>query len=121
VILRFKHICRTAFAFRHQAPMHRRTHQFNAERHQRIEVVVERIAERRHEDYRPLRTCLMVVVNDFRVPLQEQLVIHVGGFRLVRHVKIAVVIVVDVLLPKARQASEGALHRIFFAHVPVRH
>ena len=101
--------------------MHGRAHGFHAERDERIEVVVEGIAKRRHEDYRAGRPGLVMVVDDLRKPLEEHLAIHVGGLRHVRHVEIAVVVVADVVLKQGWQATQAALRRVGFAHVPVRH
>ena len=46
--------------------MHGGAHQLDAQRNQRIEIVIEGIAERRHEDHRAGRAGLVVVVHDLR-------------------------------------------------------
>ena len=71
-------------------------------RNQRIEVVVERIAERWREHHRPDGSGLMMVVHDLREPLEIELVVDVGGFLHIGHVKVAIIVVADVLLPQAR-------------------
>ncbi len=108
-----------AFALGHQAAVHGGADHFDAERHQRIEVVVERIAEGRDEDHGAGGSGLVVVVHDLRKPLDEQLAVHVGGFLHVGHVEIAIVVVADVLGVESRQAVHGALERVLLAHVPV--
>ena len=116
-----------AFALGHQAAMHRGAHHFDTQRHQRIEVVVKRIAERRNEDYRAGGSGLVVVVHDLRKPLQEQLAIHIGGFLHVGHVEIAIVVVTDVLGVEARQIihvalvlrTQRSIQLFAAAHIPV--
>ena len=116
-----------ALAFRHQPAVHGRPHQLDSQRDQRIEVVVERVAERRHENHRSGGSGLVVVVHHLRKPLQEKLVVHVGGFRHVGHVEVAVVVVPDVLGVEPRQPAHGAFERLLQrriqllrpAHVPV--
>ena len=110
---------RAGLAFDGEAVVHRRADQIDAERHQRIEHVVERIAERRREQHRAGRSGLMVVVHDLREPLHEQLPVHVLGFLQIRHVRIAVVVVARVFLVEPRHAGQRALQRILLAHVPV--
>ena len=61
----------------------------------------------------------MVVVHDLRKPLDEKLAIDVGGFLHIGHVEIAVVIVADVFLPKARDVLKRALGGLGLAHIPV--
>src|SRR2546423_5219304 len=51
--------------------MHRRADEIEFHWHQRIEVVVERIAERRSEDHRPDWTRLVVIVHDLGIPGAE--------------------------------------------------
>ena len=55
-----------ALALGHQAAVHGGADHFDAQRHQRIEVVVERIAERRDEDHGAGGAGLVVVVHDLR-------------------------------------------------------
>uniref|UniRef100_A0A0N5A4K1 LigA n=1 Tax=Parastrongyloides trichosuri TaxID=131310 RepID=A0A0N5A4K1_PARTI len=87
---------------------------------QRVVVVVEGVAERRHEDHGPRRRRLVVVVDDLREPLAEELPIDVGRLGHGRQVVVAVVIVADVLLIQHRDAVVLALQRILVAHVPGR-
>ena len=116
-----------ALAFGHQAAVHGGAHHFDTQRHQRVEIVIERIAERRDEDHRAGRSRLVVVVHDLRKPFQEQLAIHVGGFLHVRHVEIAIVVVAHVLRVEARQIvhlalilrADGRVELLAAAHVPV--
>ncbi len=100
--------------------MHRSADHFNPQRDQRIEIIVKRIAKRRHENHRARRSGLVMVVHDLREPFDEQLAVHVGGFLHVRHVEIAIVVMADVLRVEPRQARHAALQRILFAHVPRR-
>ncbi len=106
-------------AFGDEAAVHGRAHQFDEIRNQRIEIVIERIAERRREHHGAGGSGLVVVVHDLRKPLDEKLAIHVGRFLHVGHVEIAVVIVADVFLPQARDVLQGAFGGIGLAHVPV--
>ena len=78
--------------------MHGGADGFDIERHERVEVVIERIAKRRHEDDCAGGACLVVVVDNFRKPFNEQLLVHVGAFGHVGHVEIAIVVVADVVL-----------------------
>ena len=48
----------------------------------RIEVVVERIAERRREHHRAGRAGLVMVVDDLRKPLPVHDAVHVAGLGL---------------------------------------
>ena len=100
--------------------MHGGAGHFHTQRNQRIEIVVERIAERRHEDHGSGRTSLVVVVHDLRKPLDEELAIDIGGFLHVGHIEITVIIVADVFLIKPRQLRllKG---RAAILAVPVRH
>jgi len=100
---------------------HRRAHQVNPCRNQRVEVVVERIAEGRRKHHRAGGAGLVVVVHDLREPLLVHHAIHVGGFVERRHVEVAVVIVTGVLLVQHRNAARGALLRDGIPHVPVGH
>ena len=107
--------------------MHGGPDHFDAEGDERVEVVVEGIAEGRHEDDGAGGAGLVVVVDDLREPLVEHLPVHVGGFRHVGHVEIAIVVVADVLGVEPRQLVHAALARLFerrvgilgAAHVPV--
>ena len=101
--------------------MHGRTHRFDTERDERIEVVIEGIAKRRHEDHGAGWSGLVMVVHDLRKPLEEHLTVHVRGLRHVRHVEIAVVVVADVVLKQERQPAQAALRRVLLAHVPIRY
>ena len=99
--------------------MHGRTHQLDEIRNERIEIVVERIAEGRGEHHRSGGSGLVMVVHDLRKPFVVKLAIDVGGFLHVGHVEIAIVVVADVFLPKARNVLERALAGVGLAHVPV--
>ncbi len=87
---------------------------------QRIIVVVEGVAEGRHEDHGPRRRRLVVVIDDLREPLVEELPIDVGRLGHRRQIVVAVVIVTDVLLIQARNRRVFALQRILVAHIPGR-
>ena len=86
---------------------------------QGVVVVVKRVAEGRHEDHRPGGRRLVVVVDDLREPLAEELAVDVGRLGHGRQVVVAVVIVADVLLVQDRDRGELALQRVRVAHVPV--
>ena len=74
-----------------------------------VEVVVERIAERRREDDRAFGAGLVVVVHDLRQPLPVHQLIQVLGFGQIGHIKVAVVIVPRILVVQARRARRAAL------------
>src|SRR5438445_13356887 len=57
-------VCSSDLAFGREPRMDRRAHHVDAEHDERIEVVIERIAERRREEHRARRTRLVVVVHD---------------------------------------------------------
>ena len=77
-------------------------------------VVVERIPEGRREHDRALRSCLMVVVHDLRVPLAIHHAIDVGGLGERRHVEVPIVVV-----PRVLVVENGDVH-VPVLHVPVR-
>ena len=60
-----------------------------------------------------------MVIHDLRIPFDEQLPVHVGGFRHVRRQRIAVVVVADIFLIQARNVVQRALFLVRLAHVPV--
>ena len=109
---------RARFAFGHQPAVHGGAHSLYAERDQRVVVVVVRIPERRREQHGARRTRLVVVVHDLRVPLLVHHPRHVLRLGLRDHIGVAVVVVPDVLLVEARDATGRALHGIGTAHVP---
>ena len=110
---------RTRLAFGGESRMNRGTDRVDAEHHERIEVVVERIAERRREEHRARRSRLMMVVHDRGIPLAIHHPVRVGALRHVHHVEIAVVVVADVFLVQARDAVRRSLLLVALAHVPV--
>ena len=109
--------------FLDQALMHGGADGLDLERHERVVVKVEGVAEGRHEDDGARRPGLVVVVHDLRVPLAEEDARDIGRLRHVVHVEVAVVVVADVLGPKARGALAGAvedaLGGVGLAHVPL--
>ena len=60
--------------------MHGVTHLLNAQRHQGIEIIIKRVTEGRHENHGTGGPGLVVIVDDLRKPLDEQLPVHVSGF-----------------------------------------
>ncbi len=90
---------------------------------ERVVVVVEGVAEGRHEDDGAEGAGLVMVVHDLWIPLAEEDAAHVGALGHVVHVEVAVVVVADVVLPEARCAAGRAFGDAFFgyrlAHVPV--
>ncbi len=104
-----------------QPRVDRRPHRIDAKHDQRIEVVVERIAERRREEDRASRSGLMMVVHNRGEPLAIHHLVGVDALRHVHHVEVAVVVVADVLLVEARHAIGRASFLVGVAHVPVRH
>ncbi len=99
--------------------MHRRADHVDADRDERIEVVVERIAERRREHHRTGRTGLVMVVDDLREPLEVLNPRDVHRLGLIQHVEVTIVVVTDVLLIETRDVHV-ALERVRVLHVPVR-
>ncbi len=109
------------FPLGREARVNRRSHGVDAEDDQRIEVVVERIAERRREQHRARGAGLVVVVHDDGEPLAIHHLVRVDALRHVHHVEVAVVVVADVLLIEPRDAVGRPLLLVGLAHVPVRH
>ena len=72
---------------------------------ERIEVVVERIAERRREQNSAGGSSLVVIVDDLRMPRAIENAVYRLRFRLRRHEGIAVVVVADVLLVETRDEN----------------
>ncbi|MNS72220.1 hypothetical protein D3C72_1056220 [compost metagenome] len=110
---------RAGLALFDQAAVHGRADFRQGAHDQRVVVVVKRVAEGRHEDHRPGGRRLVVVVDDLREPLAEELAVDVGRLGHGRQVVVAVVIVADVLLVQDRDRGELALQRVLVAHVPV--
>ena len=96
---------RARLSFGRQPRVDRGADRVDAERNQRIEVVVERIAERRREQHRAGRAGLMMVVHDRGEPLAIHHPVRVHALRHVHHVEVAVVVVADVLLVEPRDAA----------------
>ncbi len=111
---------RAGLALLDQAAVHRGPDLGQGAHDQRIVVVVEGVAERRHEDHGPRRRRLVVVVDDLREPLAEELSIDVGRLGHRRQVVVAVVIVTDVLLIQAGNRRVFALQRVRVTHIPGR-
>ncbi len=103
----------------HEPRMHGRADHFDAKRHQRVEVVVERIAERRCEHDGAGRTGLVVVIDDLRKPFPIRDPVHVFRFRLGRHVEVAIVVVPHVLLIQHGNPRRRTLFGNGITHVPV--
>ena len=77
---------------------HRLAYRRLPERQQRVDVDVERIGERRHEDARARRALLVHVVRDDRLVLVlHQLDVH-ARFLLREHEPVTIVVVADVLV-----------------------
>ena len=85
-----------------KALMHRRANHVEPHDDHGIEVVVERIAERRRENHRAGRTGLMMIVHDLRQPLPVHEFVHVLRLGQIRHVEIAIVVVSCILLVQPR-------------------
>ena len=106
-----------------EALVHGDANGFDLEGDERVVVIVEGVAEGRHEDDGAERAGLVVVVHDLRVPLAEEDVGDVGALGHVVHVEVTVVVVADVVVPEAWGSSGGAFGDAFFgdgfAHVPV--
>ena len=105
----------------HQAAVHGHAHLLQGGHDQGVIVEIEGVAERRHEHHHAGGAGLVLVEDDLREPLVEQLPVDVGRLSHLRHVAVAIVVVADVLLVEARNALELTLQRIVVAHVPVRH
>ena len=101
--------------------MHRGSDEVQLHRHQRIEVVVEWIPERRGKNHRPNRSGLVMVIHDLRIPCSEQNAVHRLRFGLRRHVRVTVVVVAGVLVIKPRQPGSRTPESVRVAHVPVGH
>ena len=110
---------RAGLAFGFHAAMHGRTDLIELHHDQRVEVVVERIAERRHENHRARRSRLVMVVHDLRIPFAVEHAIDIGAFRHVAHEEVAIVIVPDVLMPETGHAFCRSLRRVGIPHIPV--
>jgi hypothetical protein len=109
-----------ALPFDREAVVHRRTNEVDADRDERIEVVVEWVAEGRREHHGARGTRLVVIVHDLGIPLAVHLPVHVLGLRLRRAEEITVVVVTDVLLIELRNPrTHPALLRVRVFHVPV--
>ena len=82
----------------------RRADEVDLDRHLRVEVVVERIAERRREHDRAGGSGLVMVVDDLRETTRWNMTrFMLVGLGQVRHVEIAVVVVAGVLVVQAWQ------------------
>ncbi len=105
-----------------QTRVHGRAHLLDLEGDERVEVVVEGVAEGRHEDHAAglPEARLVVVVDDLWKPLPEHDPVHVRGLRHVRHEEVAVVVVTHVLVVDAGQVVQRARLLVRLAHVPVR-
>ena len=108
---------RAGLAFGEKSFMHRRRNQVDADRHQRILVVVERVAEGREEQHRARRSGLVLVEHDLRNPLDVHLPVDGFRLRLVGDVGVAIVVVPDILLVEPRDVhvarSLGSLSRMY--------
>ena len=79
----------------------------------------DRLRERRQPDARRERARLMVHVDDLRLPLPPR-VLDDARLDHVQHVRVAVVVVADVLLIQLRQARQ-LVRRADVLHVPLGH
>ena len=111
---------RARLSLRGEARVHGRPHEVDPGDDHGVDVVVERIPERRGEEYGPRRTRLVVVVDDLRIPRPVHLPVHVLGFRLEGRVEIAVVVVPHVLLVEDGDPAGGALRLLLGPRIPVR-
>ena len=91
------------------AAVHCRTNLIKFHHDQRIKIVVERIAERRHEDDCTGWSGLVMVVHDLREPFAVKDAIDVRRFRHVAHEEVPVVVVADVFVPETGNAIRAAL------------
>ena len=107
------------FIFLDEAGVHGGTDQVDGGDDERIEVVVEGIAERGGEDDGAEGSGLMVVVHDLREPFDEELAVHVDGLAEVGHVEVAIVIVAGVFFVQTRGTVHDAFFGDGFAHVPL--
>ena len=89
--------------------MHRRPDHVDAGDHQRVDVVVVRIAERRRKHHRAGGPGLVMVVHDLRVPLAIHDPAHVRGLRQRVHVRVAVVVVPGVMVVEHRRPAAAAV------------
>jgi hypothetical protein len=103
--------------------VHRRAHEVEPTREdERVEVVVEGVAEGRSEHHRAGGTGLVVVVHDLRNPLDGELAATCcGSPAAFSDVEVAVVVVADVLLIQPRDVARVPLLLVGLLHVPVRH
>ena len=88
-----------------EAVGHGRAYQVHARCHPRVDIGVDRAAERRDEDPRPGRRGLVVVVDDLREPLPVE---HLGDHLCLLHVvhePVAVVVVAHVFLVEHRRRA----------------
>ena len=106
-------------AFLEEPLVHRRADHVESHHDHGIEVVVERVAERRREDHRAGGTGLVMVVHDDRMPLPEHEVIDVLRLVQIRHERITIVVVARVLVVQQRDVHV-ARERVVVLHVPVR-
>jgi hypothetical protein len=110
---------RAALAFLIESPRHRVADEIHAAHHERWDVRIHGIVERRHENPRREGTGLMLVVDDLRKPFRVELARAVPRFGLVHHEPVAVVVVADVLVP---QLGRTVLPRpAEVLAIPVRH
>ncbi len=101
-----------------EPPRHRLSDEVHPPHHERRDVRVHRVFERRHEDPGGKRCLLVLVVDDLREPHLVELTRDVLRLGLVEHVPVSVVVVSDVLLVELGRARflEG---RSLHAPVPV--
>src|SRR5688572_22130412 len=82
-------------------------------------VVVERVTERRGKQDSSRGSGLMMVVNDLWKPFLVEDAVDCFGLGLSNHIKVAIVVVTDVLLVKPGHTRSGAFRWIRLAHIPV--
>ena len=103
-----------------EARVHGGPHEIDPRDDHRVDVVVERIAERGREEHGPGGSRLVVVVDDLGIPRPVHLPVHVLGFRLEGRVEVPVVVVPHVLLVEDGDPARGALRLLLDPRVPVR-
>src|SRR5215510_814000 len=99
--------------------MHCRAHQINAQRDERVEVVIERITEWRGEHDRSRGPGLMMVVNYPGKPFMIEDPVNRLAFRLGGKIEIAIVVMSDILLIEPGKTRSRSFGRVRIAHIPV--
>ena len=106
------------FALALEAVEHRAAHQVDPSDDLRVDVRVERVGKRRHEHPRRRPPRLVLVVHDLGQPLLVEQRVDDAGLGLRLHVRVAVVVVADVLLVQPRHRAV-LVRRVQVLAVPV--